>query len=453
MLALATSTTPCAAAVSERPKRCARGASAASARPRLDPDRTAVDSIGIQVAEDHVGVGHRRRAAAEAVGRRPGQRARAIRPHLERARRRLHPRDGAAARADGLDGQHGQPHRVVAELLLRRRLGHAVGDQAHVGRRAAHVEGERAADPERARGVRGGGHAGRGARHGHRERTRLGRLDRHHAAPRVQEVQGAARGQPRAQVVEVRGGERHDRRIEHRGARALVLAELRVDLARDREVAEVRREQLPERLLVRGIGVGVQQADRDALDPVRLQLGDERPHLVGRERRQDIALRVHPLGHLEAQVPRHERIRLGGQVEAVEMRAVLPRDLEHVAEPARGDEAHGRDAPLDDGIGDQRRAVREERPRAGLGLEHGEPVQHARGGRRRSGRHLARAHGPGGIPGHEVREGAAHVDADASTGGVRHGSRRVRRRSDRHERPCRGTSRRARKRSSPSTAA
>src|SRR5678815_4611990 len=48
--------------------------------------------------------------------------------------------------------------------------------------------------------------------------------------------------------------ERHDRRIEHRGARALVLAELRVDLARDREVAEVRCEQLAERLLVRGIG-------------------------------------------------------------------------------------------------------------------------------------------------------------------------------------------------------
>jgi hypothetical protein len=154
---------------------------------------------------------------------------------------------------------------------------------------------------------------------------------------------------------------------------------------------------------------------------VRLQLGDDRSHLVGRERRQDIALRVHPLGHLEAQVPWHERIRLGGQVEAVEMRAVLPRDLEHVAEPARGDEAHGRGAPLDDGIGDQCRAMREECPRAGFGLEHGEPVQHARGGRRRS-RHLARAHGPRGLPGHEVREGAADVDADASTGGVRHAS-------------------------------
>src|SRR5205814_812308 len=68
------------------------------------------------------------------------------------------------------------------------------------------------------------------------------------------------------EVIQVARGERHDRRVEHGGARALVLAELSVDLARDREVAEVGLQRQPERVLVSRIRVGVEQADRDTLD-------------------------------------------------------------------------------------------------------------------------------------------------------------------------------------------
>ena len=174
---------------------------------------------------------------------------------------------------------------------------------------------------------------------------------------------------------------------------------------------------------MRGIGIRVEQADRHALDTVRLELGDERPDLLGGEQDECAAVRVHPLRHFEAQVARHQRVGLRGQIEAIEMRAVLPRDLEHVAEAARRHETHGRAAPLDDGIGDKRRPVREQCPRARRGTERREAVQHACRGCGRCRRHLARAHDPGRIPGHEVREGAANVNADASTRGVRrHGS-------------------------------
>ena len=49
--------------------------------------------------------------------------------------------------------------------------------------------------------------------------------------------------------------------------------------------------------------------------------------------------------------------RLWRQVEPVEMLAAGAADIEHVLEALGGDQRHGLDAVLDDGVGHQRRAV------------------------------------------------------------------------------------------------
>jgi hypothetical protein len=158
----------------------------------------------------------------------------------------------------------------------------------------------------------------------------------------------AERGGESAQVPI---GERHHAGVQRGRAGALVLAELRVDLARDRHVSEVRLEHPPERLLVRRIGVGVEQAHRDRLHALRPQGGDDTPSSPGASGSHG-AVRPHLLGDLEAGGAALAAPAGAGSSEAIEMRAVHARDLEHVAEAARGDEAHRATRPLHDGIGD-----------------------------------------------------------------------------------------------------
>jgi hypothetical protein len=61
-------------------------------------------------------------------------------------------------------------------------------------------------------------------------------------------------------------------------------------------------------LLVVRVGEGVQEADGDRLDAVRLEVGDERFEL-GDVEGATPALGVEALVHLEAQRPRDERLR------------------------------------------------------------------------------------------------------------------------------------------------
>ena len=387
-----------------------------------DTNSPAIEPRRVQVAQHEVGVGHGGQRAALAVAGRAGDGARALRAHLERADL-VHARERATACADGLHRHHGQAHREIGQLPLRRGLGRAIADEAHVGGGAAHVESEGTIDPECARhvGGRGDPRGGAGERHG--ERARLGRGHRHHAARRVQQAQGgAARGAAErgGEPVDVAGGQRHHARVQRGRAGALVFPELRVDLARDRDVAEVRLDRPPERLLVRRIGVGVEQAHRHRLHPFGPQGGDDPFELAGGERGLHGAVRPHPLGDLEAPAAGHQRRHPRGQLEAVEMRAVHPRDLEDVAEAARGDEADRRDAPLHDGVGDGGGAVGER----GAGLARPQqraqaveyslrPVVGHRG-------HLARPHLSGDVvDGDDVGEGAPHVHADAEAAHAR----------------------------------
>ena len=386
----------------------------------------------VEPTEQKIGVSDRGLGAAEAVAGRPGRSTGAARPDAQRAGA-VHVSNGAAARADRLHGGHRQPHRVAAELALRGGLGDAVGDEADVGGGAAHVEGERALNTECRRDVRGGGDPGRRAGRRQRQRPCPRRLHRHHAAGGVQQVQRGARGRKAealVQLVYIRGGERHHGGVEHGRAGALVLAELGVDVARHAHVGEVPLQMRAQRPLVLRVGVAVQQADGHALHALARQRRHELGDLVEGERRFDRPVGTDALGHLESQPPRHGRRRLGRGPEVVEMQAAHARDLEHVPEATRGDQADDGAAALDDRVGDDGRAVRDGSQRRAADQRR-QPVHHPEGGVGRRRRDL-----PAGQPARrrthdEVRERPADVDADAAARHARDGNTRSGRRGRR----------------------
>src|SRR5207253_6780 len=77
----------------------------------------------------------------------------------------------------------------------------------------------------------------------------------------------------------------------------------------------------------------------------------EAPRLGLVERDQDAARMIDALGHLEPQRARHDRRLPARQVEAVQMIALLPADLQHVAEPPRRDQGGPRPPPLQHRVG------------------------------------------------------------------------------------------------------
>jgi hypothetical protein len=144
--------------------------------------------------------------------------------------------------------------------------------------------------------------------------TRARGVDGHHAAGRVQEMDGhraAAGGEARHEIVEIACRERHDGRVEHRRGRALVFAELGVDLARDRDIGEVRGEGQAQRLLVRRVRIGVEEADRDALHALAPEVSDDFGELGELERGEHRAVGADALADLGAKPPGHEGLGLG----------------------------------------------------------------------------------------------------------------------------------------------
>ena len=92
---------------------------------------------------------------------------------------------------------------------------------------------------------------------------------------------------PRADVADVALHQRPHVRVHDRRRRTLVLALLAQDLARerDRDAGQLLAEDRAEPLLVLGVEVGVQQADRDRLDAGLAQPRGDRARLAVVERR------------------------------------------------------------------------------------------------------------------------------------------------------------------------
>ena len=118
------------------------------------------------------------------------------------------------------------------------------------------------------------------------------------------------------------------------------------------------RDQLADGFLVATVGVGVDQADGDAADPVLDQLADclEGRFLVDR---LDLGTVIaEPAGHFADEMKRHQPLRLHPEERvAVAVGHRLAGDLDHVAEAAGDDQAEAVELVLEHGIGRDGRAV------------------------------------------------------------------------------------------------
>src|SRR6185295_2542434 len=101
---------------------------------------------------------------------------------------------------------------------------------------------------------------------------------------------------------------------------------------------------------------GVDQRHRYRVDVEGLQALGDAAHGAFVEGAAHGAVHVHALGHREAQLPRHQRLRLD-DVDVVLIEAALVGDLDDVAEAIGGDQGGARALALDDGVGGERGAV------------------------------------------------------------------------------------------------
>ena len=156
---------------------------------------------------------------------------------------------------------------------------------------------------------------------------------------------------------------------------------------------------------------------RDRLDPGLDQGPGAALDLLRVQAALDATVRARSLGDFEAQVARHERLRLG-DLEVVQLVLALAADLERVAEARRRDEARERALALDQRVGEERGRV----DHAGevLGRQPSLAEQRAdtrRHGARRvlvGGEDLATPLAPAiVIVDHDVGEGAADVGPEA----------------------------------------
>ena len=239
----------------------------------LDVERfqfAAERTLRIDAAEHDLRVGQGRPRVALAVAGRPRHRAGAFRADLQQPAA-IDPGDRAAARADRGDLDHrGADHEAELDRGLRRDRRLAVRDQRDVERGAAEIAGDEIVEAGGAGERRARDHAGRraGQRGAHRKPAR-GR-GRHDAAVRLHDVDACAVlscASACFQLGDVGGDDRLQVGVDRRRGGALELADLGQHLVRGGDV--VVRPDLAHRgeraLLVLGIGVGIDEDDRDGL--------------------------------------------------------------------------------------------------------------------------------------------------------------------------------------------
>ena len=182
---------------------------------------------------------------------------------------------------------------------------------------------------------------------------------------------------------------------------------------RNRHVGQRRAHRIGHRAFVRRIGVGMQQADRDALHGFAAERRDRGGDACCVERYRDRAVRPQLLDHLQPQPPFHQGTRLG-PVQVVQHRHAQVADLQDVAEALGGDQRGACALALENRVGADGRAVqhvghcpavrRQQRTQA---------VNDADAVVMRGGGDLVRDNAAIRGDCHDVGEGPADVDPDA----------------------------------------
>ena len=164
-------------------------------------------------------------------------------------------------------------------------------------------------------------------------------------------------------------------------------------------------------LLVRGIDVAVQEMDDHGLAAHGEQLLRRLGHRRLVERRQNLAVGVHALGHFQPDLAVDQR--LEGAAQAIGLRPRAAAELQHVAEALGGDQPDLGDLAFEQRVGGRGRAVHQGLHGGGIGIGRGERRHEADRLVVDGGRHLGELDGVGArVDRQKVGEGAADVDAD-----------------------------------------
>ena len=387
-------------------------------RLHVEPPQLAADRpLGIDPAEQEVGVGDGRAIATRGVAGGSRRGAGALRPHLQESAG-IDPGDRTAARADRRDLDHGRAHdQAEVERRLRGQGRRAVAHEGDVEARAAHVAGDDVAEPGRLGDPHRRHDPGRGTAqdrvHGPEPsvgsaREATVRLDDRERRPNAAPVELALEHLEVAPDDGLQGG------VKHRGRGPLELADLGQDLVARGDEAGLgpkAADDLGRTPLVGRVGVGVEEDDRDRPTALLRQATRRRFDLQGVDRLADLARGERPFADLEAAVARHDRRE--GPPEPPGPRPIAPAHLEHVAEPASREDPGGGDLALEHGVRADRRAMDEHLDRPSPSRACFQPFEETHGLAASGTRHL-RGLDPATplVEEDEVRKGPADIDAD-----------------------------------------
>ena len=128
---------------------------------------------------------------------------------------------------------------------------------------------------------------------------------------------------------------------------------------RDISLGKLLAQELAKALFMSGVGVRVQQTNRDAFYARRFERADRRCRRFFVERREHLAGRVEPFVDFEAQITRYQRNR-PFEKKIVTFRPIAAADLVHVAKAFGRDQSRARALALEYGVDRYRRTVHEE---------------------------------------------------------------------------------------------
>ena len=373
------------------------------------------EELRLQLAEEHVAVGHAERAAAPVAGR----------PRIRSGRLRTHPvaspverADRAPARRHRVDHHHRGAHAHPRHHRLEGALVGAVvvGD---VGRGPAHVERDDAPVARARRGLHRPHDPARGA--GEDGVLALEQPGVGEAAVRLHEHEPHAFAELLRHPVDVAAQQGGEVGVRHRGVAPADELHQRARLEAGGHLHEPDRAgQAAERQLVLRMPVAVHEHDGHRPDPVRERFPKGRLGRRSVEGGQDLAVRRHPAVHLHHPLVEH----LGkGDAKVEEMRPGLVADAKRVAE-APVDHQQGPVAlALQKGVGGDRGAHPDGvDPADGVAGSDAEQLADPRDGGvavmlRVVGEQLVGEEGAVGAAGDHVGEGPAAVDPELPAGG------------------------------------